>query len=209
MGDTDSEDVEVPGIDSLFFSLTINLFTFFLSVHLFTSWRAKASPTFHRLYLPHLAAEDDKETKSEEHESLLKLYGDGMESVRLLPGTKQDKMLEHVGLDGYIYLQTYEIGQKLFGILSIAMLPLALIYWLPPECEEAHGLNRLSISNVPDSSSLMFFSVLASYGVTVLLFVLLAIASRDFRKLRFKLLNLKPPGVEDFMLLVRDIPSVE
>lgn len=178
MGESDSEGAEVPGVDSLLFSLSINLFTFFLSVYLFTSWRAKASPTFHRLYLPNLAAEEDKETKSDEYESLSKLYGDGMDSVRLLPDTKQDKMLEHVGLDGYIYLQTYAIGQKLFGILSIAMLPLALIYWLPPQCDEAHGLNRLSISNVPDRSHLLMFSVVASYIVSGLLFVLLV--SRGF-----------------------------
>ena len=129
---------------------------------------------------------------------------------------KEEEILAQAGLDALVFLRLFRLGARLFGILTLTLLPaLAPVYWYadgaggPASADEVSWATALSLGNLPHGSPRLWAPLAGAYYTTAVTLLLLRAEFKHIARLRLQAICRSDAPPEAYALLCLDIPSFQ
>ncbi|CAN8246303.1 unnamed protein product [Cochlearia groenlandica] len=125
------------------------------------------------------------------------------------------ELVDHAGLDSVVYLRIYLLGLKIFTPIAIlAWAVLVPVNWTNNTLELAKELknvtssdiDKLSISNIPQSSNRFWAHILMAYAFTIWTLYMLMKEYETVTNMRLQFLASEARRPDQFTVLVRNVP---
>ncbi|KQK08047.1 CSC1-like protein At3g21620 [Brachypodium distachyon] len=123
----------------------------------------------------------------------------------------EDELIDHAGLDSVVYLRIYRTGLKIFVPITIlAFAVLVPVNWTNETLESMKvvhsGIDKLSISNIPNGSKRFMTHLVMAYVFTFWTCYVLMKEYENVATMRLRFLASEKRRPDQFTVLVRNIP---
>ncbi|CAN8325568.1 unnamed protein product [Cochlearia groenlandica] len=127
----------------------------------------------------------------------------------------EDELIDHAGLDSVVYLRIYWLGLKIFTPIAVfAWAVLVPVNWTNNTLELARQLknvtssdiDKLSVSNIPDSSMRFWTHIVMAYVFTIWTCYVLMKEYETVANMRLQFVASEARRPDQFTVLVRNVP---